>query len=159
MEYWLENIQPDLGTDISPALSCLWPQIILQGLGSRNSSSHTHEGWWLQRYPWWNSEPTINMYFQAKNHYSFLLLDDLRQKSYLLWLECTVFSVVLWLRSRLRIWFDWLRVAEVVWTATRVGVSKPGVSFEGGEGVRWKEAGAVCREKLFLLARSSLICC
>lgn len=45
MEYWLENIQPDLDVDISPALSCLRPQIILQGLGDGQLSLHTREGW------------------------------------------------------------------------------------------------------------------
>lgn len=122
MENWLENIQLDLDVDIFPALSCLLPQIILRGSGSSKLSSHTLEGWWLQCYPWWNSEPTINMYFQAKNHYSFLLSDNLRQKSYLLWLECTAFSAALWLWLRIGIWFDWQRAAEVVLGAICIGV-------------------------------------
>lgn len=70
--------------------SCLvlsFLQIILQGLGNSNFNSHTFEGWWLLHYPWWNSQPTINMYFQAKNYHSLLLLENLRPRSYLLWLE------------------------------------------------------------------------
>lgn len=45
MEDWLENVQPDLDVGISPALSCLLLQIILQGIGNSNFNSHTFEGW------------------------------------------------------------------------------------------------------------------
>lgn len=121
MENWLEKVQPDLHVDISPTLSCLLLQIILQGLGNSNFNSHTFEGWWLQHYPRWNSQPTINMYFQAKNHYSFLLSDNLRQKSYLLWLERTAFSTALLLWLRIGLCSDWHLAAEVFWTGICIG--------------------------------------
>jgi hypothetical protein len=70
------------------------------------------------------------MYFQARNHYSFLLSDNLRQKSYLLWLKCTAFSTALLLQLRIRLCTDWWDVG-VFWTAICIGVSRTSVGFEG----------------------------
>lgn len=146
MENWLEKVQPDLHIDISPTLSCLLLQIILQGLGNSNFNSHTFEGWWLQHYRRWNSQPTINMYFQAKNHYSFLLSDNLRQKSYLLWLEHTAFSTALLLWLRIGLCSDWYLAAEVFWTGICIGVSRTIVGFEGkGKRGRRRKEKAICR--------------
>lgn len=133
MEDWLENVQPDLDVGISPALSCLLLQIILQGIGNSNFNSHTFEGWWRPHYPRWNSQPTINIYFQAKNHHSFLLSDNLRQKSYLLWLEYTAFSTALLPWLGIGFCPAWHSMAAVFPTSTCFGVPRTSVSVRGRE--------------------------
>jgi len=162
MENWLQSIQPDLDVEISPALSCLLLQIILRAIGNSNFNSHTFEGWWLAHYPWWKSQPTINMYFQAKNHHSFLLSDNLRQKSYLLWLECSFCDsnaqhseplLLLWLRIGLCL--DWHWVAAVFWTAISIGVSSISMSFGRSEGEE-KERKVALREQAIFASLKQL---
>lgn len=156
MENWLEKVQPDLDVDISPALSCLLLQIILQGIGNSIFNSHTLEGWWLPHYPWWNSQLTINMYFQAKNHHSFLLSDSLRQKSYLLWLECAAFSTALWLWLRIGLCSDWYFIAAVFWTTICSRVSRTSVSSGRKRRRSRRKKKVVCRETAIFVSLKEL---
>lgn len=145
MENWLEK-------------SCLLLQISLQGIGNSNFNSHTFEGWWLLHYPWWNLQTTINMYFQAKNHHSLLLSDNLRQKSYLLLLECTAFSTafisvaanstLLWLVFRCCSFLN----CHLAWD------NQDKREFQGASTSRKGKKTLSVGKKLFLLAPSSLIC-